>query len=256
MFDIDLIRALRRVAVLDHHRELGSTSDRAKQLAADPAQALPTLVLCDRQTAGRGRGSNRWSSAEGGLTFSLLIDPGTYGLSGNRLPALSLTTALAVCEAAEQVAGARLQIKWPNDVVNTQRRKAAGILLESPLPGRMVIGVGVNVNATPGEPGEALADTVTSVAATAGVHTVDPTQLLLAILERLDKNANGLGADDPTVHERWSQRDALRGRFLTLETTAGPVTGHAEGFAPNGALRLSDGAIVSEHLSGSVRAIH
>ncbi|MEX2186491.1 MAG: biotin--[acetyl-CoA-carboxylase] ligase [Pirellulales bacterium] len=63
----------------EHYAELGSTNDRATELARDTSVPLPALVTADRQTAGRGRGANRWWSGAGALTFSLVVDLADIG---------------------------------------------------------------------------------------------------------------------------------------------------------------------------------
>ena len=53
--NIDLVRAhLDRCAALEYYDEIGSTNDRAKQLAHEGA-AGPLLIVADYQTAGHGR---------------------------------------------------------------------------------------------------------------------------------------------------------------------------------------------------------
>ena len=64
MFDLPRIAA-QVGGHVDYHETLGSTSDRALELAARGDLPLPLLVLAARQTGGRGRGTNRWWAAEG-----------------------------------------------------------------------------------------------------------------------------------------------------------------------------------------------
>ena len=131
-------------ATVEFHRRLGSTSDRAKELSA-ASVATPGIVVAEQQTAGRGRGQNRWAAAPGALTFSLLLDaPQTSTLAW-----ASLGAAVAVAEALEKTArdlgsAVETQLKWPNDVLCAQR-KLCGILLET-TASRWIVGVGINVN--------------------------------------------------------------------------------------------------------------
>jgi BirA family biotin operon repressor/biotin-[acetyl-CoA-carboxylase] ligase len=149
--DAARLRASRLVATVEDHQTLGSTSDRALTLAAQGEVPLPLLVVAAEQTAGRGRGSNRWWSPRGGLTFSLALEAPPTKLPPPRWPQVALATGLAVCEALEElVPRADLRLKWPNDVY-LSGRKVCGILSES-VPGcrdRIVIGIGINVNNTP-----------------------------------------------------------------------------------------------------------
>jgi biotin-(acetyl-CoA carboxylase) ligase len=151
MFDLARLSASGLVAGIDFHESLGSTSDRALGLAAEGAIALPHLVLAQRQTAGRGRGANRWWAADGALTFSLVLAAPPDRLPPDRWPQVALVAGLAVCDALRSLApAAELRVKWPNDVF-LAGRKVCGILSES-VPGwrdRLVVGIGVNVNNSP-----------------------------------------------------------------------------------------------------------
>src|SRR5258708_4104886 len=59
----------------------------------------PLLVVGDSQTAGRGRGANRWWTGPGSMAFSLLFDPRDWGLAGEAVPARSLAAGVAVVSA-------------------------------------------------------------------------------------------------------------------------------------------------------------
>jgi BirA family biotin operon repressor/biotin-[acetyl-CoA-carboxylase] ligase len=63
-----------------------------------------------------------------------------------KLPELSLVAGGAVAQAIAEVTGLEPAIKFPNDVL-VRSRKVAGILAESS-EGRVVLGIGVNVNQT------------------------------------------------------------------------------------------------------------
>jgi BirA family transcriptional regulator, biotin operon repressor / biotin---[acetyl-CoA-carboxylase] ligase len=124
-----------------HFRSTDSTNARAKELALAGAPG-GTVVTADEQTAGRGRRGNEWFAPAGAcLLYSALLRP-FYPDRGQVLP---LAVPIAVCEAAEQVAPVRCQVKWPNDVW-IDERKVAGVLVEArPDEAWAVIGVGLNV---------------------------------------------------------------------------------------------------------------
>lgn len=63
------------VAAVEHYGSIASTNDRALAAAAEGGVRLPLLIVADAQTAGRGRGSNRWWTGPGSLAFSLLLPP-------------------------------------------------------------------------------------------------------------------------------------------------------------------------------------
>jgi BirA family biotin operon repressor/biotin-[acetyl-CoA-carboxylase] ligase len=63
------------ISNLEYYELLSSTNDRALAAAGEPDVRLPLLIVADAQTAGRGRGSNRWWTGSGSLAFSLLMQP-------------------------------------------------------------------------------------------------------------------------------------------------------------------------------------
>ena len=147
--DLERIVAETFVDRVDYHEETDSTNSRAAQLAAGVVDDRScVLVLADHQTAGRGRGTNRWWSTRGGLTFSVLLRPDAIALPTARWPQISLTAGLAVCEAIESVEPELApQLKWPNDVY-LRGRKLSGILVEA-TDGKqrnVVLGIGLNVH--------------------------------------------------------------------------------------------------------------
>ncbi len=62
--DVDRLLAGGFVAAAEYHPTLESTQDRAAALAA-AGERGPLVVVADEQTAGRGRGGNRWWTGAG-----------------------------------------------------------------------------------------------------------------------------------------------------------------------------------------------
>jgi BirA family transcriptional regulator, biotin operon repressor / biotin---[acetyl-CoA-carboxylase] ligase len=110
-----------------------------------------TTVATDLQTRGRGRLGRTWETPSGrALLFSVLLRPQPPMAIW---PELSLVAGDAVAAALREQAGVAAELSHPNDVL-IQGRKAAGILAEASV-GRVVLGIGVNVNQTDDElPGE------------------------------------------------------------------------------------------------------
>lgn len=94
-----------------HFPVLGSTQDEAKSRATRGA-GEGTLVIADRQTAGRGRMGRSWVSPVGGLWFSLVLRP---VVPPDRVPALTLVAALDWVDLFRSL-GVPAGVKWPNDV--------------------------------------------------------------------------------------------------------------------------------------------
>lgn len=124
---------------------MDSTNQRAKTLGEKNVMD-GTVVVADRQTAGRGRKGRDWLSPEGNCYFSLLLRP---SIRMENVSRITLVAALALAETLGNVSGLHVQIKWPNDIV-VNGKKLCGILTESSFGENglkyVVVGVGVNVN--------------------------------------------------------------------------------------------------------------
>jgi BirA family transcriptional regulator, biotin operon repressor / biotin---[acetyl-CoA-carboxylase] ligase len=207
-----------------HVRELGSTNDRARNLALAGAPH-GTLVTTAHQTSGRGRQGRTWVAPPGrALLMSLVLRSFD--------PLLPLRAGLAVAD----LAGDRAQVKWPNDVL-VEGRKVAGVLAEArPQVGWAVLGVGVNVALEPTDFPLELRDR----AATLGRR---PDELNAALDELLGRLAVRLAEPAERTVDALRARDAVRDRVVRWEGGVG--TG--AGIDATGALRvrLPDGASIS-----------
>src|SRR5437588_1486919 len=98
---------------------VGSTNDHAAALRKRGELFAPAIVLTGNQTAGRGRGDNTWWSQSGVLTVTFVF-PIDERIAPHQLPLLA---GLAVRDAvASLVPHARVQLKWPNDVLVKDRK--------------------------------------------------------------------------------------------------------------------------------------
>ena len=124
--------------------ECESTNTLLLDRAADGAGS-GTVLVTDRQTAGRGSRGRHWmASPESSLTFSVLwAFPG--GLE--RLSGLSLAVGVAVVRALENCGASGVMLKWPNDILHGHA-KLGGILVElhaEPDSAMAVVGIGLNL---------------------------------------------------------------------------------------------------------------
>ena len=114
---------------VDWFKTLDSTMLEARR---DPEPGR--IVVADEQTSGMGRHGRSWHSAAGeGLyvTFVLAIQPA---------PILTLALGLATRE----VIGQQADLRWPNDVLLSEK-KCAGILAQTEGE-RVLAGIGINVS--------------------------------------------------------------------------------------------------------------
>jgi len=256
---------------------LGSTNNRAAELAGRRELPTPALVAARLQTAGRGRGSHTWWADDGALTFSLLLDTAAQGFTPRDWPRLSLTTAVAVCDAIqaecmEQEAGnsesipaltslppAPCSIKWPNDVL-IDGGKVCGILVESPggpapAKDRLIVGVGINVNnswrsAPPeaGPSGTALCDI------TGRQH--DLQKVLLGVLRALDHRLDQLASGNPQLSQVWQLLNLLIEQDVLVEMNGKRFEGRCVGIAVDGALVVETPRGAHRYYSGTVRSVN
>lgn len=195
--------------VLHHLEEVGSTNDEALRDGADG-----TVILAERQRAGRGRHGRTWHSAPGlGLWMSVAFT--------RPVPGLAFGTALALRDALAPYAPIR--VKWPNDILSG-RRKLAGMLLES-RGGRTALGIGVNVCHQIEDLPPELRQTATSIALVAE-QPVDRQCVLDAIIVSLDQRVVQLrsGGQD-ALFEEWAAACAMAGQRVQHEGVGGIVIG-------------------------------
>jgi BirA family biotin operon repressor/biotin-[acetyl-CoA-carboxylase] ligase len=171
---------------------------------ADPEGAT---VVTDHQTAGRGRLGRTWEDVPGrSILMSVLLRP---AVPMPLWPELSLVSGEAVAAALRGL-GVDASLRHPNDVV-VAGRKLAGVLAEaspgtkfpksdapggaemdhrrssvSAPPGRVVLGIGVNVNQTEDELPRETVKPPTSVRVELG-REVERAPLLAAILLELER---------------------------------------------------------------------
>ena len=163
--------------------ETGSTNTDAKRLAEEGA-VHGTVIVADKQNAGRGRRGRIWQSPAGkDIYFTLILKP---DFLPDKASGLTLVMALAVTQAIEKYTGIKAEIKWPNDVV-VNGKKVCGILTEMKVEkdriGHVVIGVGINVNKTdsPEEIPEDIKGVATSLFLESG-RTIERARLLQEVL--------------------------------------------------------------------------
>lgn len=215
--------------------ETTSTLDVA-HVRAERGAPAGTVVLADRQNAGRGRLGRRWSSGAGqGVWVAVIERPS----DPKALDVLSLRVGLHLAESLDALAGARVDVKWPNDLT-LGGGKLGGILVECRWSGDSLawaaIGVGVNV-----VPPRDVDDAVGIV----GVQRVTVLDATVHAVRRAAQVTGHLSGDELA---RYARRDGLRGRRLTS-----PATGTATGIDASGALVIDTGRGSALHRTGTIR---
>ena len=227
--------------------EVTSTMDVARDLIPSLKDGAG-VVSALSQSAGRGRQGRKWSSTDGAMmaTFLFQTSQPLASLSG-----YSLVVGLGLVDAFERF-GARLQLKWPNDLVvvrDNSLRKVGGILIEVQDLGAtrvILVGVGVNLARIPEDVAHAM-----SIEEISGSRVTVPDALTavseqLRIAHELFVSFDGF----PRFQARWEDTACfIKGETeITLELGERQVGGIYAGIDERGSLLLAvDGQIQPFH---------
>ena len=212
-----------------------------------------TVIVADRQTAGRGRRGRNWlSSPESSLTFSLLwrFSGHAAGLSG-----LSLAVGVGLVRAMAALDATGVCLKWPNDVLlrsGDDFAKLAGILIElvSDRRGTQVI-VGIGVNLAP--PADELPQPAAGLCQ-ACPQLPDRHAVLAAILIQLAQVLDIFAVDGFFgLKTEWQHYHAWQDMAVQiLGDGTVPTTGRCLGVDEDGSLLIETGGSVERIFSGDV----
>lgn len=214
---------------------IDSTNTKAKELAEE-GHPSGTLVVADRQTAGKGRRGRSWESPTGiGIFMTLMLKP---EINPNNASMLTLVAAMATTRAIRRVTGVPAMIKWPNDIV-MNGKKVCGILTEMSAQfdyiNHIVIGIGINVHNE--DFPEEIAQTASSLYLESGQH-IHRASLIEAFLEEFeDVYAEYLKTEDMEGLQK--EYDAMlvnRGRQVRVLDPKEPFEGKAMGITKKGEL--------------------
>lgn len=237
--------------------ELASTNAFAMERAKD--QALSgTVVLADRQTAGRGRLDRSWfSPGKSNIYGSLLLVPET---TIQYLGWIPLMAGVAIAQALEQQTGIRVDLKWPNDLL-IGGRKLAGVLCDSfRNPAHqtcVVIGFGINVNLSQSEFPLELQSSATSLQIQCHC-AVDREELIIKVITSLEKNWENLRSNGPqsylVEYKHWC---VTIGQTIQVQFPDGSqLQGLAHSIGDHGQLRVIPSPSDSNKQSARIRDIH
>ena len=223
--------------------EVDSTQRVARELGRAGAPE-GSVVIAERQTAGRGRLGRPWPSPAGvNLYCSVLLRP---PLAPSAVPQIALVAGVAAAAAIAEETGLRAAIKWPNDVL-LGGRKVVGILVEMDSEVERVhhvtVGIGVNLNTARSSFPPELRDKASSLRLESGrrIDRAAFTGRLLAALEARYGRFLAVGFAT-SVRAEWESLSCLTGTEVRVtsrdEELAGTVTGTVLGLDVDGALRL------------------
>jgi BirA family biotin operon repressor/biotin-[acetyl-CoA-carboxylase] ligase len=223
------------------YRSTSSTNDVASEYAKN-RENDGLVIFAEEQTAGRGRGGNKWSSGRGDSILCSIV------LIENALPPymLSLACAVAAAEAVGRPGKDHAKIKWPNDIL-LNGRKVGGILLESKATRNVsscVVGIGINCHQRRESFPEELRSIATSIDIESG-SVVDRTSLAKRLLTSVEHWLDAAQENRQKVIEKWCELSIQLGHRTTLIFNGVKFTGHCIGIDPEKGLilRLDTGGI-------------
>jgi BirA family biotin operon repressor/biotin-[acetyl-CoA-carboxylase] ligase len=245
------------------HEEVGSTQERARELAREGAPH-GTLVVSKVQTGGRGRLGRRWGSPAGGLWMSLVLRP---NLSTKAAARTTQTAAVGVAKTLREF-GVEASIKWPNDLL-VEGRKICGILAESsvesvPVAAKrvdhgagppvdfVVLGVGLNANLDPQD--IAVPDREVATLRSELGHDVDLLELLESLLSHLDAEL-GRMEDFSAILDDWRKLNCSLGDRVRVRRFGEVLEGIALDLGPEGELLLETRDGVVELFEGEIEQL-
>ena len=223
------------------YESLPSTNNEVARLAAQGA-AEGLAVVADEQTAGRGRLQRKWVSPRGaGLYFSLLLRP---RIPQERWPLITFMAALAVNDALWEACQLQTDIKWPNDLLASER-KICGILAEviDTEAGRAVV-LGIGINLTKEAFPEELARVAISVAE-AGGRRIDRETVLAALVQALAswyELIHEVNGPDRILAAWVSHSSYSEGKSVSVNNGENTLNGVTRGLESDGALRVETAA--------------
>ncbi len=207
--------------------------DVAREYATLHHEHTPCLVLAERQMSGRGRLGRKWDATVSGFagTFVFFSKCEMSALQG-----YSLVVGCAVARALEKF-HVPTHLKWPNDILLANGRKAGGILIEIlKIEGKVCVltGIGLNIispSSNFSESGALFGDS----------HEKVPTvcELTVPIVQELLLSWNVFEREGfRGFRDEWLSRAAGIGKELLIESGKRRIRGLFTGVDENGNLTL------------------
>jgi len=237
-----------------YFEHIDSTNTAAIELASKGFQDGAVLIA-EEQSQGKGRLGRKWLSPAGkNLYMSIILKP-------HMLPSdaafLTLMSAVACASALRRLTSVPVSIKWPNDLMASDR-KLGGILTEIKADMdriiHAVIGVGININLDAEDMPDEIKETATSIKIEQksrranGQNSSDFSRTLVAIeiLKEIDRWYNVLlNKGNIAIKDEWLQLSSTIGRAVKVTVMDTIFTGTAMGIDESGmlTLQLSDNSL-------------
>ncbi|MEL0232151.1 MAG: biotin--[acetyl-CoA-carboxylase] ligase [Hyphomicrobiales bacterium] len=218
---------------IEHHDVIDSTNLRA--IDAILSGKKIDWITSSIQTNGKGRIDKSWSSPQGGLYATRIIN--SDKLNYSNLSQFSILSSVAVAMSIESfLYGKKVSLKWPNDIF-LAKKKVAGILIQSINHKNrlfVIVGIGINVLRAYSESNEY-----------SYIEDFNKDIQLDLCFESLVTNLNeminnwGYGENFNDIKEFWLSRCNHIGKKVIVKTNNTKKEGLFKGIDKNGNLILS-----------------
>jgi len=235
--------------------ELESTNIIAKEKALHITEVIDegTIIIAEKQSAGKGRLGRKWFSPAGGIWLSIILYP---QLPPSYIPRITLMTAVAAVKAIKICTQIEPQIKWPNDILINEK-KVCGILTEMSaeldIINWVVVGIGINVNIDHQEFPEDIQENTISLKEVLGKEVLR-VKLMQAFLWEFEKYYESLKRREfSSILKEWKLCSHTLGKKIRVDMGERIITGEAVNINEEGALILKkeDGEL-AEIISGTI----
>lgn len=224
--------------------QLDSTNSEAYRIAREGGEE-GELVISDRQLRGKGRLNRTWFSPPGvNLYVSIILRP---LIDLRNAPFITLMAAVATAQAVKEISGLRPRIKWPNDLLISDK-KVAGLLNE--MRGKagkvdfIILGIGINVNMTLEMMPEEIRSLATSLREELG-YEVSRAGILKVLTREVERGYQALlTGETGRILRQWEDFSQMVGRLVEMKSFDEVIRGKVEGIDPDGSLilRAPDGS--------------
>ena len=224
-----------------YFEEIDSTQNFAQQIALDKKED-GTIIIAERQTAGRGRLERKWTSPKGGIWFSVIIHP-KFDVSTSTL--VPIAGAVALSKSIKSILDVDVSVKWPNDIT-MDGKKVAGMLVDASIQANnidyLILGIGINFDIDSKKLEKRLSKSPNFY----GVNslrkkddTTPPKSLLKEFLVQFEKSLSQLNKGEKSkIVKEWMKRTKNLNKKIIINTSEGKVSGTFQGIDIDGALKL------------------
>ncbi len=238
-----------------YFEEIDSTQNFAEQIALDEKEN-GTIVIAEKQTAGKGRLDRKWTSPKGGIWFSLIIHP-KFDVSTSTL--VPIAGAVALAKAIKNTLNIDVSVKWPNDIT-LNGKKVAGMLVDASFQANnidyLILGIGINFDID----AKKIEKKLSKSANFYGVNSLrkkddstPPKILLREFLVQFEKILIQLNKGEKAkIVKEWTKKADKIGKKISINTSDGKISGVAQGIDNDGALKLKTSKGIKKIFVGDV----